>query len=69
MGSTVDVSFNVSGSETLTRTGQVLGLESSLDPQARTARYWLESTIHWKEMSLPLMIGAYMWMSLLWDVM
>ena len=59
MGSTVDVSFNVSGSETVTRTGQVLGLESSLDPQARTAQVLVGINDPLEGDGLPLMIGAY----------
>lgn len=59
IGSTVNVSFEVSGSETVTRTGNVLGLESSLDPQARTAQILVGIDNPLKGDGLPLMIGAY----------
>ena len=58
-GSAVNVSFDVSGSDTVIRAGRVLGLESSLDAQARTAQILVGIDNPLEGEGLPLMIGAY----------
>lgn len=58
-GSTAQVRFAVSNTETVTRDGVVLGIESSLDPQARTAQILVGIDNPLDGKGLPLMIGSY----------
>ena len=58
-GSSVQVSFALSTHDTIEKQGRILGLESELDPQARTVNLLIAVDNPLDGGGLPLMIGAY----------
>ena len=58
-GSKADVRFSVSDTVTLHKNGYVLGLESELDPQARTINLLIAIDDPMDGDGLPLLIGSY----------
>jgi len=59
VGSKADVSFQVSDSVVVHKQGHVLGLESELDPQARTINLLIGIDDPMEGEGLPLLIGSY----------